>query len=80
MKSIKIRQRVGRDGILRLEIPTEIADRDLEIAITYQPAAPETSPEIPLADLYGICADDPLEIDDGGIRETLDEDLTGAFD
>jgi hypothetical protein len=31
-------------------------------------------------DLYGICADDPIGIDDGGINDTLDEDLAGAFE
>jgi hypothetical protein len=29
---------------------------------------------------YGICADDPIVLDDCGISESLDDDLAGAFD
>jgi hypothetical protein len=28
---------------------------------------------------YGICADDPIIIDDGGISEALDDDMEGVF-
>jgi len=30
--------------------------------------------------IYGICADDPIVIDDGGISEALDDDMEGVFD
>jgi hypothetical protein len=33
-----------------------------------------------LADFYGICADDPIIIDDQGITAELDDDLEGVFD
>jgi Protein of unknown function (DUF2281) len=32
------------------------------------------------ADFYGICADDPIVIDDGGISDALDDDMEGVFD
>lgn len=32
-----------------------------------------------LASLYGACADDPIEIDDAGISDVMDDDLTGVF-
>lgn len=40
----------------------------------------ELEEERSLADFYGICADDPIAIDDGGIDEELDNDMEGAFD
>jgi hypothetical protein len=33
-----------------------------------------------LENLYGICADDPIILDDSGILEGLDDELVGAFD
>lgn len=33
-----------------------------------------------LARTYGICADDPIVVDDGGISEELDDDMEGVFD
>jgi hypothetical protein len=36
--------------------------------------------ERPLSDFYGICADDPIVVDDGGIDESLDDDMEGVFD
>jgi len=37
MQSITVRQRVGSDGILHLEIPTEVKDGDVEVIVVYQP-------------------------------------------
>lgn len=37
-------------------------------------------PERSLADFYGICADDPIVISDGGILAELDDDIEGVFD
>jgi len=33
-----------------------------------------------LENLYGICSDDPIVLDDSGILESLDDELVGAFD
>ena len=81
MESIKVRQRVGQDGILHLEIPVGLTDRDVEVMVIYQAAAPvDTTAALSLEDFYGICADDPISVDDAGILEALDEDLAGAFE
>lgn len=80
MQSIKVRQRVGADGILHLEIPTEIQESEVDVTITYQLVQPPVIAERSLADFYGICADDPIVIDDGGIDEKLDDDMEGVFD
>ena len=33
-----------------------------------------------LENLYGICADDPIVLDDSGVSGSLDDELVGAFD
>lgn len=80
MESIKVRQRVGQDGILHLEIPVGLTDRDIEVMVIYQAAPADTAAMLSLADLYGICADDPISIDESGISDALDEDLAGVFE
>ena len=37
-------------------------------------------PERSLADFYGVCADDPIVVDDEGISAALDDDMEGFFD
>lgn len=85
MQSIKVRQRVGADGILHLKIPTEIQEAEVEVTVNYQRIAPQAVDEQgwPLGffeRIYGICADDPIVIDDEGISEALDDDMEGVFD
>ncbi|MGB3495626.1 MAG: hypothetical protein WBA57_23050 [Elainellaceae cyanobacterium] len=80
MESVKMRQRVGQDGVLHLEIPVGLTDRDVEVMVIYQAAPADATAVLSLEDLYGICADDPISIDDLGISEALDEDLAGAFE
>ncbi|WP_346291251.1 hypothetical protein [Sphaerothrix gracilis] len=80
MESIKVRQRTGQDGVLHLDIPVGLADRDVEVMVIYQAVQLDTLTELSLADLYGICADDPIRIDESGVADALDEDLAGAFE
>jgi hypothetical protein len=80
MESIKVRQRVGPDGILHLDIPVEMTDREVEAVVIYQPVQPLTTVEPSLESLYGICADDPIILYDRGVSDALDHDLAEAFD
>jgi hypothetical protein len=80
MESIKVRQRVGRDGILHLDIPVEMTDREVEAVVIYQPVQSVMTVETSLESLYGICADDPIILDNCGVSDELDRDLAGAFD
>ena len=75
MKSVKVRQRVGEDGILHLDIPVGIADQDVEVMVIYQAAPADSSAILSLANLYGICADIPINIGSIGVLDALDEDL-----
>jgi len=40
MQSVTLRSRVGRDGILKLEVPVGLADADIEVIVTIQPLNP----------------------------------------
>ncbi|MGB3206995.1 MAG: hypothetical protein WBB28_18580 [Crinalium sp.] len=64
MESIKVRQRVGQDGILHLEIPVGVTQQDVEVMVIYQPVQSLTNIEPSLEALYGICADDPIIIEE----------------
>ncbi|MEX0272126.1 hypothetical protein AB3R30_23665 [Leptolyngbyaceae cyanobacterium UHCC 1019] len=80
MESIKVRRRVGQDGILHLDIPVGIIERDVEVMVIYQSVPSVTASGRSLEQFYGICADDPIIIDERGVLESLDDDLAGAFD
>ena len=80
MESVKVRQRVGQDGILHLEIPVGLPDQDLEITVVYQATPTNTFTALSLEELYGICADDPIGLEKAGVVDEMDEDLAGAFD
>lgn len=80
MESIKVRRHVGTDGILHLDIPVGVTEREVEVMVIYQPAPPSIATGRSLEQFYGICADDPIILDDQGISESLDDDLARAFD
>jgi hypothetical protein len=45
MQSIKLRSRVNADGILRLEVPLELANQELDLIVVYEPVELVTSEE-----------------------------------
>ncbi len=80
MESIKVRQHVGRDGILHLEIPVGLREQDVEVMVIYQPVPSLKTTEPLLESLYGICADDPIILGDREISEALDDDLAKSWE
>jgi hypothetical protein len=69
MASIKVRQHIGADGILHLEISTDIQEGEVEATVTYQKLAPQEVdgrgwPVGFFDHSYGICADDPIVLHD----------------
>lgn len=48
--------------------------------VIYQASPADSTAVLSLEDLYGICADDPIDIDNAGTLDTTDEDLTRAFE
>ena len=47
MNTIQLKTRVGTDGVLKLEIPVEVTETDLEVLVVFQPLArrPTTDPD-----------------------------------
>ncbi|MBI4578614.1 MAG: hypothetical protein HY718_02875 [Planctomycetes bacterium] len=67
MKHLKITEHVGKDGILRLQVPVDVAEQDLEVVIVMQPLTHASTP--PSTDSWpngffeataGVLADAPL--------------------
>lgn len=47
MHSIKLTKRVGADGVLHLDIPVVITDKEVEIMVIYQPLETPTQLKTP---------------------------------
>jgi hypothetical protein len=66
METIKLKTHIGQDGILRLELPEHIRNRDIEILVVLQPVQnePVDAMGYPIDyfdETYGSMADDPIE-------------------
>ncbi|MBN3921713.1 hypothetical protein [Nostoc sp. NMS4] len=84
MQSIKLNTHVGSDGILHLDIPLGITDKEIEVMVIYQQLKPSTTTKTPeelgwppnfFEQTYGSCQDDPIVIDSEGDFETREEIL-----
>lgn len=82
MQSIKLKKHIGADGILHLDIPVGITDKEVEIMVIYQPIEipnPQKKPEELgwppgfFEQTYGSCQDDPIVIDSEGDFEEREE-------
>ncbi|PZO55537.1 MAG: hypothetical protein DCF15_10320 [Phormidesmis priestleyi] len=80
MESVRVRQRIGQDGILHLEIPVGFTDREVEAMVVYQPVQASTVEVLSLDQLYGRCSDDLIVLDNQGVSEALDDELAEAFE
>jgi hypothetical protein len=63
METIRLKTHIGSDGLLRLEMPTDVKDVDAEVVVVYS-VAQGTAPsdwEQFVEETYGSLADDPLE-------------------
>ncbi|MCF2152046.1 hypothetical protein IQ276_037745 [Desmonostoc muscorum LEGE 12446] len=70
MQSIKLCSHVGGDGILHLEIPVGITDKEMEVVVIYQQIEPSAPPKTPqelgwpagfFEQTAGSLADDPIQ-------------------
>lgn len=65
MQTLNLKARTDKDGIVRLEIPTNRVDQDIEIVVVMQTTDDELLDEMgyPVGyfeDTYGMFADDPI--------------------
>lgn len=66
METIKVKARIGTDGILKLEVPTGLAEGDVEVVLVMHTDKPQSVDDKgwPLEYFertYGALADDPIE-------------------
>ncbi|MBZ0276960.1 MAG: hypothetical protein K8I60_12490 [Anaerolineae bacterium] len=66
MQTLTLKARAGKDGIVRLEIPTDKAGREIEIVLVMQAVEDEAVDAMgyPIGyfeETYGMFADDPIE-------------------
>jgi hypothetical protein len=75
MRSIKVRSHVGADGMLHLNIPLGLTDRDVEIMVIYQPLETESKTKTPqelgwppgfFENTFGAWEGEPLVIEPQG--------------
>ena len=62
MQTIKLDMRVGPDGILKLELPLEVSNVDLEVLVVFQRKEKRGWPPGYFERTAGALADDPIEI------------------
>ena len=72
MQTIKLDTRVGQDGILKLELPLELSDTDLEVLIVFQRKEKRGWPPGYFERTAGSLADDPIERPSQGEYEERD--------
>lgn len=78
MEAMKFRARVGRDGILQLEMPDELWGQEVEAIVVLQPLKEMETGRLgwPIGFFdrtYGAFADNPIERGDQGEHEIRDE-------
>jgi hypothetical protein len=78
MEAIKVKTHVGSDGVLKLEVPVGISDRDLEVLVVVQPLETDEVDDLgwPIGyfdETAGSLADDPIERGPQGEYEVRDE-------
>jgi len=66
MRTMTLKVHTDKDGVVRLEVPTDLSDRELEIVLVMNPLDAEPVDEMgyPLGyfdETYGSMADDPIE-------------------
>lgn len=72
MKTLSLKTHIGKDGILNLELPTDLSDVDVELVIVYQRVSSKW-PEGYFEETYGSFADEPLERPDQGEFEERED-------
>ncbi|MEM9273677.1 MAG: hypothetical protein AAGA80_12035 [Cyanobacteria bacterium P01_F01_bin.143] len=73
MESIKLRSRVGVDGILTIQMPENLKEKDVEVVVVVQPSESEEKPKISeiIAGFRQLRQEIPS--DGSSIREMIEE-------
>lgn len=75
MQSIKLRSRVGLDGVLHLDIPVEMTDTEIEVTVIIQRVTPQQRGWMPgfFEEVIGGWVGEPLQRPEQGEYETREQ-------
>lgn len=78
MQTITLKTHVASDGVMKLEIPTNLADQEVEIVVVIQPLTSEPVdaqgyPDGYFEETYGSFAEAPLERQQPSVPDRRDE-------
>ena len=82
MRSIMLHSHVGPDGILKLHVPLDLPDTEVEVMVIVQPLAPTSVPTTPegltwppgfFEQTFGCLQNEPLTREAQGEYEVRDE-------
>lgn len=88
MQNIQLKTQIGEDGILRVQMPAEVKNTQLEVLVIFQPvtipregktARDQGWPPDFFDKTWGSCANSPIIIDEAGVSAELDDKLEGMF-
>jgi len=88
MENIQLKSHIGDDGILKVQVPTELQNTEVEVLVVFQATTDTGKEKIEKArgwpsgffeKTWGSCTDDPIIIDAGGVSPELDDDAQGIF-
>jgi hypothetical protein len=72
MQTIKLDTRVGKDGILKLELPLDVSDTELEVVVVVHPKEKRGWPPGYFEHTAGSLSDNPIERPSQGEYEKRD--------
>ncbi|KYC40030.1 hypothetical protein WA1_29170 [Scytonema hofmannii PCC 7110] len=75
MQNIKLRSRVGKDGVLHLDIPVEMTDTEIEVTVTIHRVIPQQRGWMPgfFEEVIGGWVGEPLQRPEQGEYETREQ-------
>lgn len=88
MQNIQFRTYIGEDGILKLQLPAQVKNTELEVLVIFQQTnTPEKEntvgdqgwPPDFFEKTWGSCTDAPITIDEAGVSKELDDNFEDMF-
>lgn len=88
MQNIQLKTTIAEDGILRVQMPAEVKNTELEVLVVFQPTMTTKDekkvrhqrwPPGFFERTWGSCEDEPIPLDESGVLTELDDPLEGIF-
>ncbi|MBD2544975.1 hypothetical protein [Planktothricoides raciborskii] len=88
MQNIQLKAQIGEDGILKVQMPEEVKNTQLEVLVVFQPTTIPQEGKTAISQgwppdffdkTWGSCANSPVIIDEAGVSAELDDKLEEMF-